>query len=152
MANYRSFRIKFDSKMELPFKCESSPDSHQPQIPPWSHTESQLVIPQIQSPPILNHLPQQHDGGYVDVQSQVCSKLDLTVKFEPSQDSPYIHSSESIKQEPGTAAISRFPTEVKVFNCTLCEYTTNDKSNFKRHQQFKHKLTVLEPHSSKDYF
>ena len=29
-------------------------------------------------------------------------------------------------------------TSIKIFNCNSCEYSTNDRGNFKRHQQSKH--------------
>jgi len=39
---------------------------------------------------------------------------------------------------------------VKVFNCSVCKYSTNDKSNFKRHQQFKHNIPVVRDSRSFD--
>eukprot|EP00092_Neocalanus_flemingeri_P009882 GFUD01010651.1.p1 GENE.GFUD01010651.1~~GFUD01010651.1.p1 ORF type:complete len:755 (-),score=140.96 GFUD01010651.1:213-2477(-) len=86
--------------------------------------------------------------------------MDSPVNYEPPQDVP---SSYLLKCEPSqdvqddlfikreVSSISQCATIVKVFNCGLCEYSTNDKSNFKRHKQFKHKLPVLEPFALKDY-
>jgi len=74
--------------------------------------------------------------------------MDL-IKFEPFEDVPS-EAFEQFEVKQEIPASTHQPT-VKVFNCVLCDYATNDKSNFKRHEQFKHKLPVLEPHSSQYY-
>ena len=45
-----------------------------------------------------------------------------------------------VKAEPDLIKGVDVLTETKIFNCHLCDYSTNDRGNFKRHQKSKHKL------------
>ena len=87
--------------------------------------------------------------------------MDCSVKDEPSENVILPISYENVKQEgisddqvPTT--VNAMDTEnsqyqsVKVFKCQVCEYSTNDKSNFKRHQQCKHKSSIIQSYPVKD--
>ena len=65
------------------------------------------------------------------------------MKIETTEDEPLSHSSENVKQED--IFEEKYTSQVNALNCSMCEYYTPNKSNFKRHQQFKHKLSVPEP-------
>lgn len=66
--------------------------------------------------------------------------MDPAVKLEPLENDIQFqginNSFESVKSEVTSQ------TSIKIFNCVLCNYSTNDRGNFKRHQQSKHESMV----------
>ena len=69
--------------------------------------------------------------------------MEFPLKLEPVDGLAIPHFLQEIKLENFFREESS--TGQKIFECRLCDYATNNKSNYKRHEQFKHKLHVPDP-------
>ena len=67
--------------------------------------------------------------------------MDSPVKLEPLENEDHFQNiNKYVIQTVKSEVIS--PTTIKIFNCHLCDYATNDRGNFKRHQQNKHENVI----------
>merc|ERR1719430_211410 len=75
--------------------------------------------------------------------------MEFPLKMEPLDGITLPHLLQEIKLENFQGEGSSLSQ--KIFECSLCDYTTNNKSNYKRHEQFKHKLHVPDPLNLQNY-
>jgi len=70
--------------------------------------------------------------------------MEIPLKLEPLDgvSSPFVQH--EVKKEEFLEEETSI-RKYKIFECSLCDYSTNNKSNYKRHEQFKHKLYVPDP-------
>ena len=67
--------------------------------------------------------------------------MDSAVKLEPLESEDHFQSiNKPVLQTVKLEVVSQ--TTIKIFNCHSCDYSTNDRGNFKRHQQNKHENVI----------
>jgi len=72
--------------------------------------------------------------------------MEFPLKSEDGMAMPHFLQEIKLEYFPGEGSSRR-----KIFECNLCDYSTNNKSNYKRHEQFKHKLHVPDPLNLQSY-